>query len=361
MTFLRGLGQDLIDKRLWPIALVLVVAIIAAPTVLARGGGGDAVVPTASAPPEGLRAAVVETAEPGDGPTEGSLRNPFFDPPEEEVPAGEGATIPASTKPAGTGASSGASGGTGTKDTTSTGTSDGTSGTGTTEPSTTDDKNSSGDDSTDSSSKGSGESGYDLSIRFGLLSDEGELETKKDLPRLTPLPTADAPLFVYMGVLSGGKTAVFLLGDGIASTEGDGTCRPSETLCETLELDKGETQFLTAAAPAVEGEAPPQYQLDVVSLTKRGSGKASASKASKAAKARKAKKAAKAAKAGRSVVRKARKRGAAETLDRYRYDAASGVIRRLTLKQRARARASASAGLRVRRTGTVIASGALPG
>ncbi len=360
MTPLRGLGQDLIDKRLWPIALVLVVAIIAAPTVLARGGSGDdAAVSTPVVQPEGLRAAVVETAEPGAGPTSGSLRNPFFNPPDEETAGTAQPAEGATTSPTNTG--SAAPEGEPTTVSTTTGDSEESS-------DDTDSSSGTGEDpepTKTTSKKGSGETGYDLSLRFGIATEDGELTAMKDVPRLTPLPTTEEPLFVYMGVLSGGKTAVFLLGDGIAGSEGDGVCRPSPTQCETLELKKGETQFLEGApAPVAEGqttppEPGPQYQLDVVSLTKRGSGKATGASKSRGKKA--AKKAAKTAKAGRSEVRKARKRGASATLDRYRYDAASGVIRRLTLKQRARARASASAGLRVRRTGTVIASGALPG
>ena len=35
MTFLRNIGADLVEKRLWPVALVLLVALVAVPTLLA--------------------------------------------------------------------------------------------------------------------------------------------------------------------------------------------------------------------------------------------------------------------------------------------------------------------------------------
>lgn len=356
MTWLRGLGQDLIDKRLWPIALVLGIAIIAAPTVLARGGSsGDEVAVTPPATPnQGLRAAVVQTAEPGDGPATGGMRNPFFDAPAEDVPGSEtqAAGTATDTKQSGTDASmeTKGSGGTSTSGSGDSGSTNGSSDSGSGND-TSGDSGSSDDDSS-SSSKGSGEIGYDLTVKFGAA--DGETKTYKNVPRLSPLPDAENPMFIYMGVLDDGKTAVFLMGDGIGAAVGDGTCRPSPDVCETLELDKGDTMFLDGAAPA-EGGAPVQYQLDVTSIVKRGGSK----KASSASK----KKAKKAAKAGRSAIRKARRSGAADTLDRYRFDAADGVIRRLSAKQRGRAKAKAASGgsLQISRTGHVVASAALQG
>lgn len=356
MTWLRGLGQDLIDKRLWPIALVLGIAIIAAPTVLARGGSsGDEVAVTPPATQsQGLRAAVVQTAEPGDGPATGGMRNPFFDAPSEEAPGAETQAAGAATDSAQSGTSadmkSESSTGTSTSGSGDSGSSDGSSGSGGSENSGGD-SGSSDDDDSGSTTKGSGEVGYDLTVKFGAAG--GEVKTYKNVPRLSPLPDAENPMFIYMGVLDDGKTAVFLMGDGIGAAVGDGTCRPSPDVCETLELDKGDTMFLDGVAPT-EGGTPAQYQLDVTSIVKRGGSK----KASSASK-----KARKAAKAGRSAVRKARRNGAADTLDRYRFDAADGVIRRLSAKQRGRAKAKASSrgALKVSRTGHVVASAALLG
>ncbi|MGH2942678.1 MAG: hypothetical protein ACRDLN_07900, partial [Solirubrobacteraceae bacterium] len=38
MNFARALIRELVDKRLWPVAAVLVVALVAVPVVLSRGG-----------------------------------------------------------------------------------------------------------------------------------------------------------------------------------------------------------------------------------------------------------------------------------------------------------------------------------
>ena len=43
ISHVRNLVQDLVERRLWPVALVLAVALAAVPVVLGRGGGDAAV------------------------------------------------------------------------------------------------------------------------------------------------------------------------------------------------------------------------------------------------------------------------------------------------------------------------------
>lgn len=361
MTLLRNVWQDMIDKRLWPIALALLIVTVAVPVVLSRGSS-DEPAPTAAAAPGagGLRDAVIVAADPGEQPEVGSERDPFFDPPQEasSTPSGGGSSSGGSSETSG-GSSAGGSTG---KAVESAGTSSGSggssdsgSGSGSTGDSGSSD---SGKDSGDSGSttkapKGSGEAGYDVNVTLTV----GETSTKyPSTPRLTPLPSADNPLFVYLGVLSDKKTAVFMV--AAASTAvGDGTCRPSADLCETLEIKAGETEFLDVTTG---DNQTVQYQLDLNSITKIGTGGSTISKGSTDAG-----ESANAAAAGKRAVRRARKDGAADTLDRYRFEHGSGVIRRLTTKQvkrvrarhRARARAASVGTLHLRRTGTVVAGG----
>ncbi len=361
MTLLRNVWQDMIDKRLWPIALALLIVTVAVPVVLSRGSS-DEPAPTAAAAPGagGLRDAVIVAADPGEQPEVGSERDPFFDPPQEasSTPSGGGSSSGGSSETSG-GSSAGGSTG---KAVESAGTSSGSgggsdsgSGSGSTGDSGSSD---SGKDSGDSGSttkapKGSGEAGYDVNVTLTV----GETSTKfPNTPRLTPLPKADNPLFVYLGVLSDKKTAVFMV--AAASTAvGDGTCRPSADLCETLEIKAGETEFLDVTTG---DNQTVQYQLDLNSITKIGTGGSTISKGSTDAG-----ESANAAAAGKRAVRRARKDGAADTLDRYRFEHGSGVIRRLTTKQvkrvrarqGARARAASAGTLHLRRTGTVVAGG----
>lgn len=364
MTTLRNIWQDLIDKRLWPFAVGLLVLIVAIPVVLARSGKDDAstsvpagAVVAGAESVSGPRAAVIVAADPDETPTGGALRNPFYD----DSSATE--QQPASSAPSATGTSSSGGGSTGSA-VASAGTDTGSTSSGSTgsqdQPSSDqsgsqDSSGGSTDSKKQTSPTGSGESGYDVNVRLTV----GETTTKfPNTPRLTPLPSAENPLFVYLGVLSDKKTAVFMV--AAASTAvGDGTCRPSADLCETLEIKAGETEFLDVTTG---DNQTVQYQLDLVSITKIGTGGGTISKGSTDAGDSDS---ASAASAGKRAVRRARKDGAADTLDRYRFEKSSGVIRRLTTKQvtrvrarhRARARAASAGTLHLRRTGTVVSGG----
>jgi hypothetical protein len=74
-----------------------------------------------------------------------------------------------------------------------------------------------------------------------------------------------------MGFAKGGKAAVFML-TGTVTAEGDGTCDPNPQSCQTLELRKGESEFLTFTGTAHDGE----YELDVNGLHATKSASASA-------------------------------------------------------------------------------------
>ena len=101
-----------------------------------------------------------------------------------------------------------------------------------------------------------------LTVRFGDAAADS-LE-KSTLERLSPLPSADEPVVIYLGLADEGTTAVFLLGDGVQPT-GDGVCLPEPTSCETLALKAGETEFLDVMGE--DGTTPgAQYELDVVAI-----------------------------------------------------------------------------------------------
>jgi hypothetical protein len=151
---------------------------------------------------------------------------------------------------------------------------------------------------------------YSVTVRFGD-SESDSLKTTV-LPRLKPLPSAADPVLVYLGPGDGGKTAVFMVNETIDPV-GDGECKPSPANCETLHMRPGDTQFLDVLDD--QGEVTAQYQLDLVKI------KTSKAGASKAAAAR-----AKISKAGLSVLRA---RQAAAGPLRYRYEAKSGLVRKL--------------------------------
>ena len=108
-----------------------------------------------------------------------------------------------------------------------------------------------------------------LSVRWGTAGDE-QLEALR-VQRLDPLPTADEPLLVYLGLTEDGRKAVFMLDAGV-TVEGDGRCRPSPDDCQTVELAPGETQFIEVVD---ETETTTQYQLDLVKIHGRRAARAS--------------------------------------------------------------------------------------
>ena len=103
-----------------------------------------------------------------------------------------------------------------------------------------------------------------VTVRFGDATDD-------DLPagwltKLSPLPDDETPLLVYMGLTKNGKKAKFLV-DATLTPTGDGTCKPHPASCETILLSRGETEFFDVIDPET-GEPTAQYQLDILAINK---------------------------------------------------------------------------------------------
>jgi hypothetical protein len=275
MSFLRNVLHDLIQKKLWPVAVALVAAIIAVPIVL--GGSSDAGAPAASvatAPtgPNGLadhrdvaRAQVVSLEEQAAGAVDrpGSTRDPFVQHHQPKVKSLD-AAVTSAVKAASDSISKltgGASSGSGSTDTTTTTTPD----TSTTTPST---KKNGGSNPT-----GSADDTYHVTLKFG---EAGAEKTYGNVARLTPLPSADNPFFVFLGLKSDGKSAVFLV-DADAVPSGDGTCEPSPDSCEQVVLKVGDVEFFELQSGTA---GVVQYQLQLKDIkTGKASTKASAARA----------------------------------------------------------------------------------
>jgi hypothetical protein len=94
---------------------------------------------------------------------------------------------------------------------------------------------------------------YAVAVRFGK---DTTVPIRKDLARLTPLPSAKQPEVMFMGVMAGGRQAVFTLGTGITHT-GPGLCRPDRTRCSAIVLQNGQTERLTV--PAADSTKAPRH------------------------------------------------------------------------------------------------------
>jgi hypothetical protein len=251
MTYLQNLAKDLVDRRLWPVAVLLVAALVAVPVVLAKGGStpspvAPAATGAAADASAGTAQAVVKV-DAGPAPSRrraGALHNPFVQPTAKAAPKASTPSSSSSSGAASTGGSATASPSTGTPSSSGSG-SPGAGGSSSTPstPATAD--------------------VYTATLRFGRT-DAPSLKTHRDLVRLSPLPSVEDPFVVFLGVLTDHKTAAFLV-DATAQPHGEGRCRPSKTNCQTLELHAGDTEILDLTAP--DGTSV-QYQIELVRVSK---------------------------------------------------------------------------------------------
>jgi hypothetical protein len=105
---------------------------------------------------------------------------------------------------------------------------------------------------------------HELTVRFGGADDA----TRQSVKRLQPLPSAELPVLIYLGVVGDGKVAEFLVDQGVTPV-GDGECHPSPEQCETIRLRAGETEFFDVTDEA--GTVTGQYQLDLIKIHRSGS------------------------------------------------------------------------------------------
>jgi hypothetical protein len=327
VSAVRGVLRDLVERKLWPIAVLLLAAAVAVPMYLGRASADDAPLPATSLQADAgkvSKAAVkVDDGSAGDE-RPGGVRNPFKQlhvPKAPGAPAAPAAKTPAADQPTGSG-----SGG-----------SDGSQ-----PPLAPGGNGGSGDGGSKPKSSGDPLDVYHLSLRFGRA-EATQLKTYHDVARLSPLPTADNPFFVYTGVLKDGQTAVFLLSSDATAT-GDGHCRPSPKSCQTIEVKEGDTEFFDLT---VNGEAV-QYQLDVVKVFKKGASTATAAAAAYERHSN----------AGADMLRKAHRVGSSayKGAATYRWLPDSGVLVRTPKQSKARASVNGAAA-----ASPADATGALPG
>ncbi len=299
MSFFNSIWADLVEKRLWPIAVALVIALIAIPLVITgkKSDAADQILAglpmTTATPapgklgPTALSAPQVKLLQGTKRHATSSPRDPFSQPKAPvvivkpldtaPVPAGGGSPTPTTT----------AAPTPYVPPTTST------------KPKTP--------------KKADDPSLYKVSLRVGQ---SGNLKTHASVERLSPLPSVTDPFFVFMGVLDDGKTAVFLLSSDAKAT-GDGHCKPTPQNCQTVEMKAQDIEFfdVTSADPT----APPtQYELDLTKIIKSSTSTGAISTRAVTAQAR----------SGARVVNAARAHGAAAQLADYAFSPSTGVLER---------------------------------
>jgi hypothetical protein len=258
MTLLRDLWADLRERRLWPVAALLVIALVAIPVVLGRSSGAaetpapiPAPLPASTASSDGEQAVSLAAGPVARMAARGRPRDPFRGAPKAKQPAESVAppatpvaATPSDSIPADTPAATPAA-----------------------PPSAPDPAPVPADTSTPPTTPTAPPvtgvaAGYRTDLRFGPAGRDKPIE---DLLRLRALEGAAGPLLVYLGVREDRKTAVFLL-TSTAEHAGDGRCQPSATACQMIELSRGESEFFDVPT----GEAGvEQYELYVERVSSR--------------------------------------------------------------------------------------------
>lgn len=310
--FAKDLFDDLKESRLWPLAIALVVALVAIPVVLskpAKEPGAPVTVTAAPAVggtggtsllPELQPIASVDAADDSERKSVDRLgrRNPFeplVKTKSSSSASGSGSPPAGGTGLGGTPASQtgGDSGMPGT------GTTAGTTGSGTgttgTSPSTV-------PDTTQAYYT------YVAEVKFGEL---GATENRT-LQRMRAMPSTDNPIVVFLGATTDAETAVFLVSTS-ADPSGDGKCKPSDDQCTFLYMKEGDTQTFGVAD---ETGALKTYELTLRKIESKLIEAPSASGSKSSAKGRSQARATIGAGAAKKA-RKARKSEARQKAQRY--------------------------------------------
>jgi hypothetical protein len=245
MNAVTNIWRQLVRRRLWPVAVLLVAALAAVPVLLTRdpqpvAAPVDPTLGVSAKADDTIAEPVVAKVEVADRGRRrrvlGARKDPFRPAP---VKKPKGTAAVATPTPTPTPAPT-----------------DNTGGGGSTAP---------GGGSTVPKPKPKVYPAGSLVIRFGDAA--SDTLPKMVLGKLKPLPDDLTPLLVYMGLTDHGNKAKFLVDDALEVT-GDGTCKPHPSNCETIELAAGETEFFDVIDPET-GDTIGTFELDLVKINRK--------------------------------------------------------------------------------------------
>ena len=252
MSVIQSIITDLREKRLWPIAVALTVAIIAVPIALSKSSKSEP--PPASTTP--AMPAVHGTAVPSVTVDTAAVRSQLpkhaGDPFTQQAAASSAGTAGSSTS-AGAGSASSSS----TTTSAATSSSSGTTSSGSTSSSGSTGSSSGGSpgaspapaapstpSSTPPTSPGlTSTQSFDVAVAMSNAS--GGFDTTDPFERLSVLPNKQQPLLIDLGVLQGGNRVLFVVQPG-TQVSGPGTCLPGPIDCEILSLAPNKTESISA-------------------------------------------------------------------------------------------------------------------
>jgi hypothetical protein len=252
MTAIKDLISDLREKRLWPVAVLLVVALVAVPVLLSNSGNGG--VPVAQVPPVGPSSApgpampaVSVTPTPSDAKLTGPERNPFTQQVKKSSSGSKGGSSTSST-PAGSNTAKGSSGSSkGSSPTGSVSTGSSTVPSTTTTPTTTPATPAPPAPATLTDTQA-------YHVNLSITNSAGGADAIDGVERLSLIPSPRLPLLIELGVLSGGRRVLFALAPGTMG-DGPGRCTPGPVNCQILSLAPNQIEGVATrqASGAVTG------------------------------------------------------------------------------------------------------------
>ncbi|MFT4035234.1 MAG: hypothetical protein QM679_06635 [Patulibacter sp.] len=269
---LQSIGKDLVDKKLWPVALALAAATVAVPVVV--GSGESSAAPTSATAPVATTPGLTDgeplalTASTTTGLSKApKVSNKELDPfAVRNTSLAWSSTSTAVGTPeasTGTGSATGASGA-------ATASVDGAASTGSTDAAAlldgaTATPTPTPTPSTSSSSK-SVKDGLTLLLQIGT--EPAKLLEQQERKTVFPDETATDPLFVYSHKSKAGS-AVFTISSNATVTAPEGACSPSQTVCDTLTLAVGDRAIITPNAEAATdaGTTPDADAASPVTIT----------------------------------------------------------------------------------------------
>lgn len=283
MNTLKGIVNDLRQRRLWPVALVLVLALVAVPVLLSKKASST---PVAQLPATGAPAslstsgpAVTVEGTPDQTHLKGKGRNPFTPQGATAQPStGSTASPPSagSTGSAGSAAGSDVGGSTGATGATGSGSSDGgstvtplppTSPGGTT-PVTTPPVTGVPTGNPKPAPAGL-QANQTYRVTLSITNSKGGLNRIDPVQRLSVLPSKSDPLLVELGVLKGGDRVLFAVQPGTV-VHGPGKCTPGAIDCEVLSL--GTNQVESVSVQTSTGVTPvAQFAVTAIGTDNHGS------------------------------------------------------------------------------------------
>ena len=255
MTVIQDLIADLREKRLWPVALLLIVALVAVPVVLSNSGGGS--VPVAQIPPVGSSSAPVPalpavsvTPTPSNAKLTGPERNPFTQQVKKSSSGPQGGSSTSST-PAET-SSNNAKGSSSSSKSSSPSPSGSVSSGSSTVPATTPTPTTPATTLPPAPTTLTDTQAYHVNL--SLTNSSGGADAIDGVERLSLVPSPRLPLLIELGVLRGGRRVLFALAPGTMG-EGPGLCTPGPVNCQILSLAPNQIEGVATkqASGAVTG------------------------------------------------------------------------------------------------------------